>query len=138
MEILRCRIRLAVLWIIRISLTILFIILSFFESGTIEGLMSGEYIGTQLTEGFKIISGLTFWIPWIMAWAAMTLNLAINRWANIILGTILGVIGVIILFNEIFINADKSSSAILINYFLGIILHLLIVWYGWKLPKDES
>ena len=134
MELLRCRTRLAVLWIIKAFLTISFFLLSFFEPGVLEGLVPGKYYGAIITAGMKIQAGIAFWIPWIMAWAAMTLKVSINRWTNIILG----LFGAIILSTGIFQDADKSSYAILINSILGVILHLLIAWYGWKLPKDET
>ena len=132
MEILRCRTRLAVLWIIKAFLSIAFFLLSFFEPGVLEGLVSGKYYGAEITAGMKIQAGIAFWIPWIMAWAALTLNVSINRWANIILG----LSGAIILSIGIFQDTDKNSSAILVNSIMGVILHLLIAWYGWRLPKE--
>ena len=133
MELLRCRTRLAVLWIIKAFLTIAFFILLMFEPGFLEGLMSGKYAGVEITTGIKILIGIFFWIPWIMAWAAMTLKVSINRWANIIIG----LFGAITLLIGIFQDADKNSYALLVNSILGVILHLLIAWYGWKLPKED-
>ena len=54
MEILRCRTRLAVLWIIKAFLSIAFFLLSFFEPGVLEGLVSGKYYGAEITAGMKI------------------------------------------------------------------------------------
>ena len=134
MELLRGRTRLAILWIIKVCHNILFFILSLLESGAIEDLMSGKYIGTEVTEGLKIYAGVTIFIPWIMAWAWMTLRVSIIRWPN----TILGVIGVIVFLIGMIVNFNKYSSAIIINYIMGVIIFLLIVWYGWRLPKDET
>lgn len=69
-----------------------------------------------------------------MAWAAMTLKLPINRWANTLLGAIGVVYAPIVIFNDI----DKGLTAGLINYIFGFILHVLITWYGWKLPREEA
>lgn len=134
MEILRCRTRLAVLWIIRSLIPVLILLLFFFEPGALEDLMAGKFGETEITGGVKIGLGIVFWVPWIMAWAAMTLRLSINRWAN----TILGAIGVILAPIVIFSNIDRISTASLINYIFGFILHVLITWYGWKLPREET
>jgi hypothetical protein len=69
-----------------------------------------------------------------MAWAVMTLKLSINRWAN----TILGTIGTILFLIAIFGDIEKGINACLITYIFGFILHSLIAWYGWKLPKEEA
>ena len=135
MEILRCRTRLALLWLIKVFLSIAFFILSLFESGVLEDLLSGKYLGANITGGVKISMGISaFWIPWIMAWAAMSLKISINRWANIILG----LFGAIILSTGIITDTGKSLSPLFLNSIFGVILHLLITWYGWKLPKDEN
>ena len=134
MEILRCRIRLAILWIIRSLIPMLLLLLFFFEPGTLEDLISGKFGGREISEGFRIGFGAVCWIPWIMAWAAMTLKLSVYRWANTILGTIGGILFLIAIFGDI----EKGITAGLITYIFGFILHVLITWYGWKLPKDEA
>ena len=134
MEILRCRTRLAVLWIIRSLIPVLLLLLFFFEPGTIENLMEGKFGGRAISGGFLIGFGAVCWIPWIMAWAVMTLKLSINRWAN----TILGSIGAILFLIAIFSDINKGLTATLITYIFGFILHVLITWYGWKLPGEEA
>jgi hypothetical protein len=134
MEILRCRTRLAILWIIRSLIPVFIFILSLLEPGTIQDLMSGKFGGSEVTEGFKLVFGAVLWGPWIMAWAAMTLKLSINRWANILLGGIF----VILFFYQVLMNINGGLTAGLMNYIFGCILHILITWYGWKLPKVET
>ena len=126
MEILRCRTRLAVLWVIKA--------LGFFAYLFMRTSQPGVS-GTEISEGLLIIMfGIDLWLSWFMAWAVMTLRLTINRWLNSILGIILG----ILLLITMIAYFDKYSSAIIINYFLGIICYFLIAWYGWKLPKTEG
>lgn len=69
-----------------------------------------------------------------MAWAAMTLKLSINRWINIVLGGIF----TILFFYQVLMNIHGGLTADLFNYIFGFILHVLITWYGWKLPKEET
>ena len=126
MEILRCRTRLAVLWLIDVLGFFAYLFMSSSQP---------EVSGTEVSEGLWIIYfGSSVWLPWFMAWAVMTLNLTINRWLNSILGIILG----ILLLMSIIANFDKYSSIIHITYFLGIIFNFLKAWYGWKLPKNEG
>ncbi len=134
MEILRCRTRLAVLWIIRSLMPVLLLLLFFFEPGTLDDLMAGKFGGEEITRGLKIFFGAVCWISWIMAWAAMTLKLSVNRWAN----TILGTAGAILFIMAIFSDIDKGLTACLITYIFGFILHAIIAWYGWKLPGEEA
>ena len=123
MEILRCRTRLAVLWVIKALGFCAYLLLRFFQS---EGVPESPNIIIDFS--------IFIWLSWFMAWAVMTLSLTINRWLNSILGIMLGIL-LLILMVAYF---DKFSSAIIIDYILGVICYLLIAWYGWKLPKDEA
>ena len=126
MEILRCRTRLAVLWVIDI--------LGFFAYCFMSSSQPGE-TGTEISEGFwLIIFGMDVYLPCFMVWAVMTLSLTINRWLNVILGIILG----ILLIMSMIANFDKYSTIIHTSYILGILCYFLIAWYGWKLPKNEG
>ena len=90
-------------------------------------------LGQQGNEAWPIIAGLMWWIPWIMAWLSMTLKGSANRWSNFVLGIIMGVV----LISDMAKYASKSSPAGLIDFIVGILIYVLIVWYAWKLPKEE-
>jgi hypothetical protein len=134
MELLRCKTRLAVLWVIKAVGFSSFVLLTVMKSGTIAELMSGKVLGKELSEGLVIIFGLWWWIPWVMAWLSLTLKGAVNRWTNFILGIVFAVLLII----DASMNAGQCSTAMIIDFIVGIVVSLLIAWYAWKLPKEEA
>ncbi len=134
MELMRCKTRLAVLWVIKAIGFTAFWILSFVEPGKIEGLMVGKVMGMQVSDGQMVIFGLFWWGPWIMAWLSLTLKGSANRWTNFVLGVLFFIA---ITFDTIkFVS--ECSVAMQIDQVLGILVSALIAWYAWKLPKEEA
>ena len=134
MELLRCKTRLAVLWIIKAIGFSVLLLLSFMETGTIEEIMSGKFMGTQINEGTLFMFGLFWWIPWIMAWLSLTLKDAANRWTNFVMGILFA----IVLIGDVSMNASEYSAAMLVDYILVILVLALIAWYAWKWPKEKA
>jgi hypothetical protein len=133
MELLRCRTRLAVLWIIKAIGYSAFLFLGFMEPGGIETITSGKTpAGMQITGGTLFVMGLFWWIPWIMAWLSMTLKGSANRWTNFVMGIVFALVLIFAM------STGQSSSPMLVDYILGILVSLLIAWYAWKLPKEEA
>jgi hypothetical protein len=98
------------------------------EPGIIEQLMAGEAEGQQIGPELILSFAILVLIPMLMAFLSLTLKDSMNRWANIIVGTIFGVLwlsGVV----------DAAQSA----YWGGALMTLsavmasvLIIWYAWK------
>ena len=133
MELMRCKTRLAVLWLIKAIGFTAFWILSFVEPGKIEGLMAGKVMGMQVSDGQMVMFGLFWWVPWIMAWLSLTLKGSANRWANFVLAVLFFIA---ITFDTIHF-AGECSVAMQVDQVLGILVSALIAWYAWKLPKEE-
>jgi hypothetical protein len=111
-----------------------FLLLYFMKSGTINELISGNFMGLQLTDGMAVMFGLFWWVPWAMAWLSLTLKGAANRWTNFILG----IVFFVLLIGDMIMNAGISSPAMLVAYVVCILVAALIAWYAWKLPKEEA
>ena len=132
MDLLKCKVRLALLWVIKAIGFSSYLFLGLIKYGTMDNMMKA--LGQQGNDAWPIIAGLMWWIPWIMAWLSMTLKGSANRWSNFVLGIIMGVV----LISDMAKYASKSSPAGLIDFIVGILIYVLIVWYAWKLPKEEA
>ncbi|MDL5504013.1 MAG: DUF6326 family protein, partial [Candidatus Methanoperedens sp.] len=63
-------------------------ILALMEPGVIARIMAGEVEGTKIGPELIFLFAFLFLIPLIMAFLSLTLKDSINRWANIIVGTV--------------------------------------------------
>lgn len=78
---------------------------------------------------------LFFFAACFMALLSLTVKDSINRWTNIILGTIFTIIKVLVLYSHL---ANEGMSGFAVNELWGALAGALVVWYAWKWPKQES
>lgn len=99
-------------------------IIMLMEPGVLEGIMTGEVLGMQITPEILVVAAIERLVPIVMAFLALTLKDSINRWTNIIVGiayTALNLISMI----------DGSPQMILM-WASAAVATALIVWYAWK------
>ena len=133
MELLRWKARFAVLWIVEAFGMSVYMFLSFLEPGVIEGIISEQFGGSQISEGFLFYLAIFWFIPWILAFLSLTLKDTATRWTNFVLGMLFVIFLIIGLIES---ATGGKSAAILVAYFLGIVAAALIAWYAWKWPKQ--
>jgi len=132
MEVLRWKTRIAILWVFMAVAMSTHSIMGFMEPGRIEDIMTGEIEGMALTTG-RLIFMILFWlIPLWMAFVTMTLKGKSNRWVNFVLGIVFTLLNI-----WHFIEHLASPVQMLI---VGstVAVAVLIAWYAWKWPKQES
>jgi len=88
--------------------------------------------GPQLTQGFLLGASILMEIPIVMVILSRILKYRINRWANIIAGTIMVAVQILTLFIGIPTIYYVFFSAI------EITCALFIIWYAWKWPKQNE
>jgi hypothetical protein len=137
MELLRCRARLSVLWVFMAVCMSPLMFSYFMMPGGIEDVMAGEFAGEPLSEGMMVVYALYWLIPLIMAVLCLTLNGSANRWLNFVLGIIWLLWFIAGIFERVFM-ADESSVAILLMFIAVIVAAFFVVWFGWRLPKEEA
>jgi len=137
MELLRCRTRLSVLWVIMAVGTVASMFLSLLMPGVIEGIMAGEMEGMELTEGMMGIYALFFIIPIALAIVSLTLKGSANRWLNFIFG----IIWVVWFIVEIVGHATGEEAvpfAMWLMIIAGIAVSVCIVYFAWNMPKQQE
>jgi hypothetical protein len=137
MELLRCKARLAVLWVIIAVGTVSSMFLALLAPGRIENVMAGQWGGMQLNEGSMVVYALFFIIPMVVAILCLTLSGSANRWMNFILG----IIWVLWFIFEIIYHATMIAAvpvAVWLMIIAGTVISVYIVYFAWKLPKQEA
>ena len=102
-----------------------------YKPGTLQDLLSGKMgpLGPT-TQGILLGIVAMMAIPSVMVFLSLVLRPSLNRWLNIILGTVYTLIILITL-----------PGTWMFYIFLGVIeavLTALIVWYAWKWPRRVS
>ena len=125
------KIRLSALWVTLMLCYIYADILSLFSPGAVEEIIAGKMGPLPVSQGALLSAAILMIIPALMVFLSLILKPEVSRWANIILGVLYTIIGV----------ANLIGEAWAYYIFFGIIeivLTLLVVFYGWKWPKQEA
>ncbi len=120
---------LSTLWIFFLLNMIFRDIHDLFRPGLLEEMMTGIVNGTQVTDGVLLVGGIMVEIPISMVVLSRVLKYRLNRWANIIVGsiTLASVIGKKPLdLDDVFFTT------------IGFITLVIIIWLAWKWRKQEA
>ena len=126
------KIKLSALWITLMLFYIYADIVGFYSPGNIEKVVSGEIGGIQITEGFLFVMAIWMAIPSVMVFLSLTLKAIANRWVNIIIG----IVSIVVLGATFF--AGEFSARYTFQAIVEGVLIVLIVWYAWTWPKQQS
>jgi len=121
------KIKISVLWLFASIAFLAHQIIVLMEPGIIAQLMAGEAEGQKISPGMILFFAILMLVP-MMAFLSLTLKDSLNRWLNIIVGTVFAVLWFISV-----IEATRSA------YWGGALMTLsavvasaLIVWHAWK------
>ena len=126
------KIKLSAIWVTLMLFYIYADIVGFYSPGNIEKVMSGEIGGIQITEGFLFVMAIWMAIPSVMVFLSLTLKAIANRWVNIIIG----IVSIVVLGATFF--AGEFSARYTFQAIVEGVLIVLIVWYAWTWPKQQS
>jgi len=133
------KLRLSVLWLVYECGAITSSIMELWLPGFAEGLIAGELEGIgQITPELILTLTIFLLIPPVMAFLSLTLKNSINRWANIIAGTVFAG-GALILGPVIFLAQPSAyESYVILVGIVEFVVAALILWYAWKWPRQEE
>ncbi len=128
MEILRWKIRIAVLWVFMAVAMSAHSIVYLLEPGAIA-----EIEAMQLGAGMLLFMAIFWWVPLVMAVLSLTLKDSANRWANFVLGVVFTILNIVHLTEHL---AQPSAHEIL---FIGstVVVTGLLAWFAWRRPKQQ-
>ena len=128
MEILRWKIRIALLWLFMAVAMSAHSVLSFMDPGAMEKLAAME-----MGPGMMLFMAIFWWVPLVMAVLSISLKDSANRWTNMVLGIVFTLLNLGHFIEHV---AEPSAEQILI---VGstVVVTAFIAWYAWKWPKQE-
>lgn len=123
--------KISALWVAILFVFAYVDIFAFYKPGFIEGIMVGKVAIFQINQVFLFLTTLYILIPSIMVFLSLVLKPKVNRWANIIVGTLYIV--------SILLSCIGETWAFYIfGSVVESLLLLSIVWYAWKWPKQKG
>jgi hypothetical protein len=125
--------KLAMLWVALVLCYAYADILSFFQPGTLEELLTGEIAGMEMSQGFLLGGAILMTIPIFMTVLSLLMKARVNRLVNIIVG----VFHACVLATTLLVPGDTwafyAYFMIVEAVFIG-----LIVWHAWKWPVQAG
>ena len=129
------RIRITVLWIADVVALAAAFVLATFEPGYLDGILSGNLDGLEITAGVILLASFFWLVPLFMMNLSLVLGRSVLRWLNFILGIILGLMNLYDFFGQVSsIEAIGIARAIMVA--LMAIIPFMIAWYSWKWPQE--
>ena len=120
---LRWKTRIAVLWLIYMGNFAAYCI----------GIASGQNSRAEaVTNASMITLAVFFLVPSILAWLSLTLKDTANRWMNFAFGILFSIPIILTAFSP------GLPAVLRVKSLADFVLSLLIVWYAWKWPKQET
>ena len=87
------------------------------------------------SSGLLLIMSTIFVVPILMSVLTLTLKYPVSRWANRIIGILYAMI---ILVFWVLGFVWRSAGYEIVWSTAQLVFALLVVWYAWKLPKQEA
>jgi hypothetical protein len=122
------KIKISVLWLFAPIAFLAHQIIVLMEPGIIAQLMAGIAEGQEISPGMILFFAILMLVPMMMSFLSLILKDSLNRWLNIIVGTVFTVLCLISV-----IEATRSvywGGALMT--LSSVVASALIVWYAWK------
>lgn len=124
------QVTLSTLWIFVMFNYLYCDILALMDPGLLNQFMTGNVGGIHVTQGFLLGASILMEIPIAMVLLSRVLKYRVNRWSNIIAGTIMTAVQ----FSSLFFGTTPTPYYIFFSI-IEITSTSLIIWYALKWPK---
>jgi hypothetical protein len=108
-------------------------ILGFYRAENVDGVLAGELGGMEVTPLLLVASAILMMVPIAMIVLSLTLRARANRWANLSVGVIYGVL-LAFATGEI---SENTAYYVLIAAAEAVVL-ALIIWRAWRWPTEKG
>ncbi|MHA1945659.1 MAG: DUF6326 family protein [Candidatus Hodarchaeales archaeon] len=120
--------KLSALWVAAMFCYLYADVLGFFVPGSLEELIAGNAGGIPIDDIFLFASALFMIPPIVMIVLPLILEVRVNRWVNIIVGSVYTLVAIVMVITA-------SSPGYLVYGSVEAVLTALVVWYAWKWPN---
>ncbi len=121
------RVLLSTLWVFAILNYLYADVMGFYETGFIGELMTGEVEGIVFTDSFMFIMAVMMETDIVMVLLSRILVYKLNRWTNIIAGTI----HTFAVGASMFVGSDPAPFYTFFGS-IEMLTTIYIVWYAWN------
>jgi len=121
--------RLSTFWIVVMINMAFADILGFMIPGNLEKMMAGTAASFTITQEIMLAFAIMTEIPIAMIFLSRVLKNKFNRWANII-ASVITIVWIV--------AGGTTDLSYMFFAAIEIVCLFLIVWYAWKLPKQEG
>ena len=125
------KLKIAALWATVMLLFAYGDIFGYFRPGFIGEIMAGKVAGNQVDQVFLMFTAVYVTIPSLMVFLSLVLKPQVNRWTNIVLAIVYAA-------SIVFFCIGETWAYYIFLSILESVLLLIVVWYAWKWPKQES
>ncbi len=124
------KLKFSILWIFLMFNYLYCDLLTGMESEVLKGYLKGKVDSIQINQGFLLGAAILMEIPTAMVLLSWVLKYRVNRWANIIAGSIMAVVQLSTLF------MGTPTLHYLFYSTIEIACTLFIAWNAWKWKPD--
>jgi energy-converting hydrogenase Eha subunit E len=121
------KIKISVLWLLSEIAFLGTMVLGSLEPNALQQFLNtGEIGGMKITPELLILYAILVLLGLVMAFLTLTLKDSINRWVNIIVGTVgvaLSIVG---------LSGSLAYAYSILMWVSKVVIDALIVWYAWK------
>jgi hypothetical protein len=101
-----------------------------YEPGKLQGMIAGRLAFGAVSQGALLGMSAIMVVPSLMPFLSLVLPAPVNRWVNVVFGSI---------YSVIMILAIRGGWHFYVVYgLIEIVLTLLIVWFAWSWPKQPA
>jgi len=140
METLRWKTRIVVLWFISAEAFSAHMIMVTIDPVSMKKMLAW---GATIDAGGWLFAAIYWLIPFWLAFVTITVKGSSNRWANFILGIVATLLNIyhffmcgVPLVQPILLSEPTAHHALLLG--TAVVATVLITWYAWKWPKQET
>jgi hypothetical protein len=96
---------------------------------------SFSIVSAEFGDGLGALIVFYFFLTCLMIWLTLVLKPEISRWPTMLVGVFYSFVKVQWLIQGV---SNGYAFEFIFNEAWGLLAALLLVWYGWKVPKGQS
>src|SRR5215470_4854591 len=101
-----------------------------YQPGKLQDMIAGRMPFGAISQGVLLAMAAVMVIPSLMPFLSLVLPAGVNRWVNIVFGSIYSVIMILAIWH--------GWAFYILFGLIEITLTVLIVWYAWTWPKQPT